>query len=84
MKALLSMLAVIALTASAGGCAMCQNKFDDQYAAYGGSQTRSDMTYGRVGSRFGSMDVSGDVPPEPGHEIPPPDEVGTDDALPEI
>lgn len=84
MKALLSVLVAIALMASAGGCAMSQNTFDDQYAAYGGSQTRADMTYGRVGSRFGSLDVAGDIPPEPGHALPVPDEAGTDYASPEI
>ena len=65
MKTLLSMLAAAALMASAGGCAMCQSSFDDQYAAYGGSQPRADMTYGRVGSRFDHWGVSDGMPPEP-------------------
>ena len=70
--------------ASAGGCAMCQSSFDDQYAAYGGSQARADMNHGRVGSRFGSLEVSGEVPPEPTDAPEVLDDVGSNDAFSEF
>jgi hypothetical protein len=71
MKALSSWFVVIAFLISASGCATCQSCFDEQYAAYGGSQARADMTYGRVGSSFGGPDLSHEAPPVPGHDAPP-------------
>ncbi len=74
----MSLLAAFALVASVGGCAMCGSEYDDQYAAFGGSQARADMTHGRVGSRFGGFEVSGDVPPEPSGVLPVPAEADSE------
>ena len=34
------------------GCALCANVDDCNYAAHGGRWQRTDMSHGRVGSRF--------------------------------
>jgi hypothetical protein len=36
--------------ATCGGCALCDNSFDDAYNAYGGLVPRHDLGHGRVGS----------------------------------
>jgi hypothetical protein len=68
---------------------MCQNTFDDHYAAYGGSQPRAEMTYGRVGSRFSTPQMPEDylppepgiIPPEPRTDSPPAEAPSPDDSL---
>ena len=53
---------------------MCKNPYDCMYAAYGGSQTRTDMVHGRVGSRFTSggslVESPAPIAPEPVDEAP--------------
>jgi len=61
---------------------MSQNTFDDTYDAYGGSQARTDRTYGRVGSRFQPAGGAVETAPEPGEELPVPDEAAPDLAPP--
>ena len=51
-------LALLAALGGLSGCSMCCSPFDYDYAAYGGVRQRTDMTYGRVGSRFEPADGS--------------------------
>ncbi len=45
------------------GCCLCDNPFDQQYAAFGGRNPRVDMVNGRVGSAF--QDAAAAVMDEP-------------------
>ncbi len=51
------------------GCAMCQDCFDEYYAAYGGRRPRTDMVHGRVGSIIDPA-TEADVRAEIGIETP--------------
>jgi hypothetical protein len=42
----------LAVTLVSSGCCICDNPFDEHYAAYGGRNPRADMVCGRVGSVF--------------------------------
>ncbi|MHB8973465.1 MAG: hypothetical protein ACYC3X_09670 [Pirellulaceae bacterium] len=50
MKRKLGSLLGLCVFVSVGGCAMCNNDYDDAYNAYGGGLERQDRYHGRVGS----------------------------------
>ncbi len=64
------------ICAATAGCCICDNPFDEYYAAYGGRNPRVDMVHGRVGSAFrdaGSTGVGGPLETAPRY-----DEYGND------
>jgi hypothetical protein len=50
MNRLLSLLLGLGAAVAIGGCAMCDNSWDDAYNAYGGKLDRQNRFHGRVGS----------------------------------
>ena len=50
MSRLVSLLFGLCAAAALGGCAMCDNTWDDAYNAYGGVLDRQQRFQGRVGS----------------------------------
>ena len=90
MKRTLGILSSLLLAAaSCGGCAMCNNSWDEAYNAYGGAVERQDQFHGRVGSILSDPAMQyvepggrSDTPTE--KDLYPADELGAPTSDPEI